>query len=179
LFTDLQIQAQQRLDAISMRLTGLAPVKTGMLSFSVLQLINSPDILLQSASKFSDRKLPYIYILSTTESINLDRIRAAFSTAKAQEKNDRAYARLNIGISPCFYVGSSYDILKRFKEHIGYGAKSTYALHLSHWAQDFPLLELSLHYAQYREGTPQDLLQSLEDALWEQRNPMFGRKGSK
>ena len=68
---------------------------------------------------------------------------------------------------------------QRFKEHIGYGAKSTYALHLSHWAQDFPYLELTCHYAQYQEGTAQNLLQALEDALWEKKTPMFGRKGSK
>lgn len=179
MFTELQALAKKRLDAISQRLTGVSPVKTGALSFTVAQALNSSEQLFLSVEKFSEKKLPYIYTLSASGDINADQIRAAFSTAKAQEKNDRAYARLNAETSSCFYVGSSYDFLKRFKEHIGYGAKTTYALHLSHWAQDFPLLELALHYAQYQEGTSQDLLQALEDALWEKKMPMFGRKGSK
>lgn len=179
MFNELQALAKQRLNEISQQLTGVSPINTGTLSFTVAQALNSSEQLLKSVEKIAKKELPYIYTLSASGEIDADQIRLAFSTAKAKKRNNRAYARLNTEASPCFYVGSSYDFLKRFREHIGYGAKTTYALHLSHWAQDFPDLELIWHYAQYQEGTSQDLLQALEDTLWEKKMPMFGRKGSK
>jgi hypothetical protein len=101
----------------------------------------------------SRKGLPYIYALLISESNGLDAIRESFLTAKTKEKNGRAYARLNKETSYCFYVGSSYDFSKRYKEHIGYGAKATYALQLRHWAKDFPSLQLTLAYAEYHQGT--------------------------
>jgi hypothetical protein len=179
MFNDLQIQAKKRLEEIFNRLTGVTPTRTGIIEFSISEVLNTQEKLIESVAGCSKKGLPYVYTLSISEDNQLDAIRESFSKAKAQEKNGRAYARLNKKPSYCFYVGSSFDFSKRYKEHIGYGAKATYALHLAHWAQDFPSLQLTLAYAEYQQGTEQDLLQALEDALWEKLQPMFGRQGSK
>lgn len=179
MFNDLQIQATKRLKELSNRVTGVTPTKTGVIKFSISEVLNTPDKLINTVAARSRKGLPYIYALLISESNGLDAIRESFLTAKTKEKNGRAYARLNKEASYCFYVGSSYDFSKRYKEHIGCGAKATYALQLRHWAQDFPSLQLTLAYAEYHQGTEQDLLQALEDALWEKLKPMFGRQGSK
>lgn len=127
----------------------------------------------------SRKAYPYVYCLSAVSDDNLPEIRAAFMEAKSQEKRDRAYARLNERISRCFYVGSSNNLPKRIREHLGWGAKSTFSLHLAHWADGFPELMLVLNAAMYPSDTEREVLQALEDTLWEKSCPMFGRKGSR
>ena len=73
---------------------------------------------------------------------------------------------------------SSYNLLKRLKEHLGYGAKDTYALQLAHWAREMNL-DIEVVCAEYPEGIGQEILQTLEDTLWETLKPMFGRKGQR
>lgn len=99
----------------------------------------------------------------------------AYAAAKDND-GDRAWARLNDHVGDSFYVGSSQSIAKRVAEHLGYGARQTYALHLRHWARDLGLT-LDLVCAQYPDDTPLPVLQALEDALWQARRPMFGRQG--
>jgi hypothetical protein len=62
--------------------------------------------------------------------------------------------------------------------HLGFSASATYALQLVHWARPL-LLELDFVCARYAENTPFEVVQALEDTLWETRKPMFGRQGRK
>jgi len=61
---------------------------------------------------------------------------------------------------------------------MGYGAKGTYALHLAYWANAFNL-EIEFRCAKYKGGLAPDVYQVLEDTLWQEMSPMFGRKGAK
>jgi hypothetical protein len=58
------------------------------------------------------------------------------------------------------------------------GSKSTYGLHLAHWAGSLPI-ELKFMCAKYQAGLDPQLYQALEDALWDEMSPMFGRRGAK
>jgi len=181
LFKDLNKKAQKHLSEISKQLINIIPVKTGKVTFTVSQILSSHESLLNSIQNDFEKKKPYIYILKIMNNVDKSKLQNAFSEAKSNKKEDRAYARLNADHdhSQYLYVGSSHDIFKRIKEHLGIGAKSTYALNLSYWSQDFPSLEISLHYAQYADDTDSDLLQTLEDTLWIEKQPMFGRKGGR
>lgn len=178
MFNELTKQTKARLTALVSSLVDIHPIRTDTIEFKISAVLDSPDSLITLMATEPEKGRPYIYSLSVIECSNLETIRQKFSEAKDERKKGRAYARLNTQ-SSCFYVGSSYDFQKRCKEHMGFGTKSTYALQLAHWAQGFPSLRLRLDYAQYQVGTGQDILQALEDTLWDNLKPMFGRKGGK
>ena len=108
---------------------------------------------------------------------DLVEVELAYIKAKAEKKNGRAYSRF-IRRSRVFYVGSSWNLLKRIEEHLGYGAKDTYALQIVHWAGAMNL-EIEVICAEYPEGIEKEILQTLEDTLWDTLKPMFGRKGQR
>lgn len=90
----------------------------------------------------------------------------------------RAFARSNGTQSHVLYVGRSYDLRKRTVEHLGFGARQTFALNLAHWA---PVLDLPIQFdfAIYDPCVTSETLGHLEDALWDASRPMFGRRGSR
>lgn len=131
--------------------------------------------LLADIKAWGSKNEPRIYLFSCLSTTDLPTIQSAFSSAKATEAGNRAYARLN-SPSNVFYVGGSSALSKRVSEHLGFGHKSTYAMHLAQWIQPFPL-QLEIRAARFSSDTDRSLVQVLEDALWLQLRPMFGRKG--
>jgi hypothetical protein len=125
-------------------------------------------------------KAAIYYFQSTNREIDLAFLKQRFQDAKNKEDNDkRAYAQLNIeSESNCLYVGSSRNIMSRFKQHAGRGAKDTYALQLIHWATD---LDLALQFScvLYPDFIDYEVIQALEDILWSAKKPVFGRQGRK
>lgn len=115
------------------------------------------------------------YFELRSQDIDLTEVESAFRKAKARKAEKRAYPRLNAQ-GNCFYVGSSRSVAVRLKEHLGFGASGTYALQLVHWAAPLSL-RLDFVCAKYPEDTPVEVIQTLEDTLWEARRPMFGRRG--
>jgi hypothetical protein len=176
-FLSLPELARVRLEDLSRRVQGVAPNSTRAFQIeSALLLPNTPpSAFLRDIDVWVKRKRPYLYYLQIIGSSNLSSMEKAFTVEKS--KSDRAYARFN-SQSKVLYVGSSSDIGKRIREHLGYGAKATYALQLAHWCRN---LNLSLEFvlAEYSTTTDSDLLQTLEDTLWDNLHPMFGRKGSR
>ena len=120
----------------------------------------------------------FIYVIHCDASARkINDTRTKFSETKTAETDGRAYARFNPShSSSCWYVGSSSDIACRFKEHLGYGARRTYALHLSSWALELKI-PLEIVALRYSLSVQDDVIGALEDALWTALRPMFGRKG--
>lgn len=85
--------------------------------------------------------------------------------------NDRSCPRINQA-STVMYVGSSRtNVKKRISQHVGYGPKSTHALHLSHWFNgDYKITVTSY-------DVTDEVLQILEDDLADQLKPAFGKRG--
>lgn len=179
MFKNLRVETQNRLSSLAAGMAGVEPDETLSIEFTVSTVLDAWEDIFEKLDSASRKAYPYIYCISAVSDDNLPEIRGAFMEAKAQEKRDRAYARLNEHTSRCFYVGSSSNLPKRIREHLGYGAKSTFSLHLAHWAEGFPELKLVLTAAMYPVGTESEILQALEDTLWERNRPMFGRKGSR
>lgn len=179
-FSKLPELAQKSLARISKALNGVVPFDTKEWQFAIASLPEGKDEskLIDEVRQWAGNSKNCVYYLQCANpEVDLSEVGRRFADAKAHERNGRAYARLNTK-SACFYVGSSRTVAKRLTEHLGYGAASTYALQLVHWAR--PLnLQLVFVCAKYPPATAYEVVQELEDALWEKREPMFGRKGRK
>ena len=179
-FNTLPTKTQVRLIELSKLVDGVMPIETKTWKFATSTLqpsTETPTIVLEVA-QWAGKENIYLYtICLVTEQCDLSKIRIAFSEAKAMKKNGRAYPRLN-SESCCFYVGSSEKMHQRLKEHLGYGTQGTYALQLAHWASSFQI-ELEFKCARYKAGHAREVYQALEDTLWDEMSPMFGRKGMK
>lgn len=120
----------------------------------------------------------YIYYFHALEGADIDTINQIFENAK--NKKDRAYPRINKPVKPSryLYVGSSKNIVSRFKEHLGDGNEKTYALHLYHWCSVLNF-EIDFYCMKFDSKTDLAATQAFEDAMWTDLHPMFGRRGAR
>lgn len=177
-FSALPAQTQAALAGISAAVAGVLPteVRSWPIDVSALHREATSLSLTGGVSDWAGKNKRCLYYFECrSTNIDLAGVEHAFARAKARKTNKRAYPRLN-GQGTCFYVGSSQSVARRFKDHLGFGARTTYALQLVHWA---PPLSLQLDFvcAKYAEDTSFEVIQALEDTLWEARRPMFGRQG--
>jgi len=178
IFSALPAQTQTALARISAAVENVLPseVRSWPIDVSALPREVADSSLVQEVSDWAGTSKACLYYFECRSTgIDLASVERAFVKAKAGKANKRAYPRLNAQAT-CFYVGSSQSVVRRFKDHLGFGARTTYALQLVHWA---PPLSLQLDFvcAKYAEDTPIEVIQALEDTLWEGRRPMFGRQG--
>ncbi|MFV3306056.1 GIY-YIG nuclease family protein [Pseudomonas sp. NY15181] len=120
----------------------------------------------------------YIYQVSASEGMVIDDLHKAFSLAKDNKTGGRAYARLHHA-SQCLYVGSSSSPMARLKQHLGFGAKGTYAMQICHWLPPQSSGSLKIDVWRFSKETPKAVIQVIEDGLWASRQPMFGRQGAR
>jgi hypothetical protein len=130
--------------------------------------------LLNEVQIWDTKQTPCLYVIEGPESES-EAQRAHAALLLFKQRNERAMPRLNPP-SPCWYIGSSRNVTKRLAEHLGYGPKQTYALHLRHWGAALPFT-LSIICVQYPDTATYTAVQDHEDYLWESRRPMFGRQG--
>ncbi|WP_147444161.1 MULTISPECIES: hypothetical protein [Corallococcus] len=102
--------------------------------------------------------------------------------AGAKVKHEYQMARLNgYEGKACLYVGKANDLTPRLRQHFGKHSPTTFAMHLSMWApvslwkktltiEYWPLQDLGLSTA---------AIQALEDFIWEDSAPVFGKQGAK
>jgi len=75
--------------------------------------------------------------------------------------------------SECLYVGSKREnIEQRIKQHLGYGTARTYSLDLKFWFP--PKIEIVIEI--YSVKLDNDLLVALEQKMWANSLPMFGKQ---
>ncbi len=178
-FETLPEQTRKYILQLAEEIQGVVPIrgKTFRISTNQLNPDLSPSDLLDQVSTWMIRGHPYLYYIRVLNRPNLALIEQTFKKAKDQKKNERAYPRFNRQ-SEFIYVGCSWGMLSRFKDHLGYGAKGTFALQLAHWAQELNL-ELDFIGAEYPQETTSEVLQALEDKLWDNLKPMLGRRGQR
>lgn len=176
-FKSLPASAQASLRQLADAVGGVVPSRTNVwtLRTSDLKPGSADPTIVSEVKTWAGTDSAFLYYFMLTNEVALATAERAYSDAKAREKNERAYARL-IKVSRCFYVGGSQNIPQRLKEHLGFGAKKTYALQLAYWAPPLKI-ELKFVCAQYSSHVNEDVLQALEDALWDRLTPMFGRRG--
>jgi len=121
--------------------------------------------------------MPTIYRLSVGNQLQADALRAAFEHFAPA---DRAKLSRNNAVedSLTIYVGSSLDIRKRLREHLGRAANGTYALKMHSWC---PAVDgrVRVEVSAVLGGVTSSQVQDVEDALWRTSRPMFGKLGPK
>ena len=136
------------------------------------------------------RKEFLIYVIKTKEKLTYEEAVKGYDKLKEEgygafrvkdEENEKhfKYWKNKTG-EKCLYVGSSQDIRKRLKEHLGIMnnkgeliGKTTYALHLSAWFIN-KKISIELYEAYNKEE-----MQLFEDLLWDEFKPLLGKKGRK
>jgi hypothetical protein len=177
-FSTLPVKAQTRLAQISESVSDVVPKETKSWIIQTYFLVEDGQkpAIINEVKEWFEKNCLYLYTFQiTSKNVAPPAVFSVYSDAKKSKKGARAYARLNKE-SEWLYVGSSKIIYQRLKEHLGFGSKQTYALHLMHWARSLDL-EIKFECAKYPPGTSKIALQALEDTLWEELLPMFGRQG--
>lgn len=97
------------------------------------------------------------------------------------KKNNKeiALSRINEGVKTnVLYIGSSEKgIEKRLKEHLGFGAKSTYSMQLHHLIRESKLTELliTINIYPFGDSIGTTLLKNIEFAFWHKYKPLLGK----
>lgn len=118
-----------------------------------------------------------LYSIAMDDQIDRRAVWHLIDEAKSEKRGVRAYCRvLPFRPSAYLYVGSSKTLPKRLLEHFGFGARSTYALQLIHWASELRGT-ITIEALGYPE-IDQEILCALEDQMSKDLSPMFGRRGS-
>lgn len=101
------------------------------------------------------------------------------SFAQVRGDADYALARRNHDHDgQTIYVGSSMEISSRLREHLQKAHVKTFALHLGRWCPaENHVLRVEVQAPE--DDTQNEVLQDVEDALWDQYRPLFGRRGAK
>lgn len=177
-FDELPTLTQAALAEVSAAVEGILPAEIRSWPIEAADLLDDAVVLglLKEVSGWAGASKTCLYYFDCRSAdVDLAKVERAFLKAKHRKAHKRAYPHLNAQ-GTCLYVGSSRSLATRFRDHLGFGAKGTYALQLVHWA---PALALPLEFvcAKYAEDTPAEVIAALEDALWDTKRPMFGRKG--
>lgn len=150
--------------------------KSYRMPFSDLATLEK-DKLKKELRQFFDLKGRAIYSIKLDDQTNSRNVRNALKLARASEVEGRAFSRVHPFRQSAFmYVGSSSNIAARLLGHLGFGAESTYSLHLKSWVTDLSG-GFTIDVLFYPEIS-QDVLCALEDQLSLDAKPMFGRRGS-
>jgi hypothetical protein len=148
------------------------------LEASRIKLGNPPDDIIQKLIKWEEaQNSVFLYYFVLHRNTDLKIIQEKITETKNNKIAGRAYPRIN-SASRFLYVGSSREITKRFKEHLGYGYKGTYAMNLAYWFNDLGT-GLKFHCMSFDPDTNKDAIQALEDGLWDYLKPQLGRRGPK
>lgn len=140
--------------------------------------LNNLSTVNELLSKARIIKGPCIYKVSFDNKKNCSLISEKFNSFQHSNKpksigEKRHVSRCNQKESTCLYVGSKRkDIYNRIKQHLGYGPTRTYSLDLKFW---FPT-NIELIFEIYPVPLKFDLLVMLEQQMWENSNPMFGKQ---
>ncbi len=115
-----------------------------------------------------------IYSISLQDA-SPEAVHQALTTARDDGVDQRCYSQiLPLPHHPTtvLYVGSSRNLHQRLMEHLGFGAKKIYALHLRHWAGEFGRVRIDVRF--YPSATPKAVLTALEAHLASKLVPLFG-----
>lgn len=83
----------------------------------------------KAAQQMSKGDFLYLYYFRLVNCHNnVAEIRKSFREVKETERSERAYSKLNNFGPEILYVGSSKNLRKRFKDHLGYGSRKTYSI---------------------------------------------------
>lgn len=115
---------------------------------------------------------PAIYAIKAVEATR-EEVEQSFTRHRSSSVS---YPRLNADSdSDWLYVGSGAGVTSRLNEHLNHAHPKTYALHMDGWATGIRGT-LSVSVLGCGEVSPA-IMGVIEDQLWDELRPMFGRRG--
>ena len=119
-----------------------------------------------------------IYVITTNEKLSYKTIENAkekwknkgYAMFRINEENIKSYKANSLKY---LYVGSSQEVKTRLKQHLGFGAMSTYSLHLNKW-----WVNKKINITLYEVNSVENM-QLFEDLLWKKYKPFLGKMGRK
>ncbi|MDL5048958.1 hypothetical protein QQ054_23375 [Oscillatoria amoena NRMC-F 0135] len=137
---------------------------------------NNLDTFLKNKNK-KYKKIIYKIDIDSANGSHNDIINAALDFKS--KKNGIALSRINEGAKTnVLYIGScEKGIEKRLKEHLGFGAKSTYSMQLHHLIRESNLtvLSITINIYPFEDSIGATLLKNIEFALWYKYKPLLGK----
>lgn len=176
----VKLNKAKNLRAIADELINLQPIETKTFKFNtkILNPESSPPDLVNEVSIWEKvQKSIFVYYFSLAQDADLEIVHKKITDAKKKKLFQRAYPRIN-SPSRCLYVGSSRDIAKRIKEHLGYGYRKTYAMNLAFWCSGLNL-DIDIVCMRYNPKIKKGIIQTFEDGLWDHLKPLLGRQGAR
>ncbi|MBR7800105.1 hypothetical protein [Undibacterium fentianense] len=141
---------------------------------------------LPSGHRKEDKDAEYIYVFTLADSSAdlLEEMLSAFDEAREFQDTDEYDGKKNLckpnAISEAtraIYVGRSYRPRDRLKQHLSESSSGTYAIHFAMWASE---LKVDVKFSLYRfAGLGNRVIQVLEDGLWDNLQPLLGKRGEK
>lgn len=121
-----------------------------------------------------------IYTVTLKKDFEVSEINALFLAEKNSKTSAYKLSKANdLKDSSSFYVGSSKlkNIKTRTFNHLGLGSKGVYSLHMSQWLPNIKT-ENTVVFEYYSLNTADDqmILEAIEQALWDIKKPMFGKR---
>jgi hypothetical protein len=126
-----------------------------------------------------------IYLIMTNElPFTYEKIKKTFDDLKKKSKKYYHVSKINDKQlwerkNKILYVGSKEDeVQKRFQQHLGIdiNTRSAYSLYLKDWWPNN--VEIIIKIYQFDTEINADILQIIEDLLWDEYLPLFGKKGA-
>lgn len=137
-----------------------------------------PDDIIRKLAEWEESQNSiFLYYFALKENTDLAVVHNRITAAKKNKIGGRAYPRIN-SVSRVLYVGSSKEITKRFREHLGYGYKGTYAMNLAYWFSDLDTY-IDFFCMSCDPNINKDVIQAFEDGLWDNFKPLLGRQGAR
>jgi hypothetical protein len=126
------------------------------------------------------------FILAEELPFTYEKIKEKFTQMKLEKGRNYHISKINDKIlwekdinEKYLYVGSKENkAIKRFQQHLGIEIKqrSTYSLYLKDWWPDNK--KIIIRYFVFGSNIENESLQIIEDLLWDEYTPLFGKKGA-
>lgn len=158
---------------------------------------NGADFRLDSSDYTSDSEItnfckdlsnktgPVIYIISVSskeiQNQLVSNYLAFHNLNKERRRSEDRYntSKFNRGASLTLYVGSSKKFKSRVERHLGKGSSRTYALKINKWDSSLDYsLRIQVLNVETTDGISisQSVLELIEQEVWENYQPVFGKK---
>lgn len=155
------------------------------LSFPLSALSDDDRVseLCRRMSQLVKAKTPVIYCFEFGDLSSAAELRNAFDSRRqvCETTGEKLrYSRVNQPAeTTALYVGSSQSFPSRFSQHLGRtGGTKTYSMRLAQWASEVSAtIEVSIWT--FESGIGQAVLELYEQALWDLKQPLLGKRSGK
>jgi hypothetical protein len=138
-----------------------------------------------------------IYVISTPAFFSIEKTKERFECKRMKtgggthhlsrmnnklkdRQRTEKWEKMKEGNPYCLYVGSSEGaVATRIKQHLDIISAGTYALHLKAWWIESNKIKIDIWDLAHIAKIKPNLLQMIEDFVWEEYLPLFGRKGAR